>query len=63
MSCLQMENLKGMEKRRISYYAGKSFWIADNTEANKKLLIENNISFNINNFIAADGTRCSRLEF
>ena len=65
MNNTQMENLRngGMIMRRMSYYASESFWIADNTEANKKLLIENNISFNIHNFIAADGTRGNRLEF
>lgn len=52
-----------IEKRRINYFGTESFWIADATEENKKILIENNISFNINSFLAADGTKVSRLEF
>lgn len=52
-----------VDARRICYYAGPSFWVCDDTAENRRTLRNSNISFVANTFIAADGTRCFRLEF
>ena len=53
-------NLVGL--RRISYFANPSFWVCEDNVENRKILNENKISFNINSFYSAAGTRCSRIE-
>ena len=49
--------------RRICYYGNSSFWTADDTASNRKILEENYILFKVNTFTSAEGTKFSRLEW
>ena len=55
--------LKTMEKFRINYYGGASFWICSDTTENRKALANAGVFFWTKTFQAADGTFVSRLEW
>lgn len=57
----ELTDLSGL--RRISYYAGSSFWICDDTDENIRVLNSCGATYTINSFMSAEGTRVSRIEF
>ena len=52
-----------IEKVRVNYYGGASFWACEATEENKKALVNANIFFWTKTFKAANGMKVSRLEW
>lgn len=56
-----MKKLTGLY--RAGHYAAPAFWCCDDTNENRKVLLQYGIAICSNTFIAADGTRVRRLEF
>lgn len=52
-----------VEKFRINYYGGASFWICSDTEENRKALANAGVYFWKKTFKAANGETVSRLEW
>ena len=55
--------MKNIEKSRVNYFGGASFWACEDTEENKKILANAGIFFWKKTFKAANGLTVSRLEW
>ena len=55
--------MKKIEKSRINFYGGASFWACEDTTENRKALANAGVFFWTKSFKAADGSIISRLEW
>lgn len=55
--------MKQIEKSRVNYYGGASFWICADTTENRRALANAGVFFWAKSFRAANGEKVSRLEW
>ena len=55
--------MKNIEKSRVNYFAGASFWACEDSMENRRILANAGILFWSKTFQAADGSHVSRLEW